>query len=101
MPRGAPYLAGKVAVTAVVGVEDGAAQARAADLYQALSDVGFSLLSQGGTYWNGQAMHTVDYLDLDGSPDEVVSPRTTAATNAVHSATLLKQHPYPAPKSDS
>lgn len=98
--EGRPILTGKVAVTAVVGNEDGAHKITA-DLYQALSDVGFSVPSQGGTYWNGEAMHTVDYLDLGASPDEVVSATTTAATNAFHLAALLKQHPYPAPKSET
>lgn len=79
--EGLPILTGKVAVTGVVGNEDGAHKITA-DLYQALSDVGFSVPSQGGTYWNGEAMHTVDYLDLAASPDEVVSATTTAATNA-------------------
>jgi len=95
--EGRPILAGKVAVTAVVGNEDGAHKATA-DLYQGLADVGFSVPAQGGTYWNGEAMHTVDYLDLDASPKEVVSATTTAATNAFHLAAVLKQHPYPAPK---
>jgi multimeric flavodoxin WrbA len=93
---GRPILAGKVAVTAVVGNEDGAHKITA-DLYQALSDVGFTMPSQGGTYWNGEAMRTVDYLDLAQTPDEVASATTTAATNAFHLAVLLKQHPYPAP----
>jgi hypothetical protein len=43
-------------------------------------------------------MHTVDYLDLPESPDEVVSATATAATNAYHLAALLKEHPYPAPR---
>jgi multimeric flavodoxin WrbA len=96
---GRPILAGKVAVTAVVGNEDGAHKITA-DLYQALSDVGFSLPSQGGTYWVGEAMHTVDYLDLAATPDEVATATTTAALNALHLASLLKQHPYPAPRGE-
>lgn len=53
---GRPILSGKVAVTAVLGNEDGAHKITA-DLYQALADVGFSIPSQGGTYWNGEAHH--------------------------------------------
>ena len=83
------------AVAVVVGNEDGAHKITA-DLYQALNDVGFSIPSQGGTYWNGEAMHTVDYKDLDGTPDEVASATAGAARNAVHLASLLKANPYPA-----
>jgi hypothetical protein len=46
--------------------------------------------------WVGEAMHTVDYNDLDATPDEVASATAGAARNAVHLATLLKANPYPA-----
>ncbi|HEX5856878.1 MAG TPA: flavodoxin family protein [Microbacterium sp.] len=93
---GRPILAGKVAVTVVVGNEDGAHKITA-DLYQALGDVGFSIPSQGGTYWNGEAMHTVDYKDLDETPEQTASATQTLARNAVHLAKLLQASPYPAP----
>jgi len=92
---GRPVVEGKVAVAVVVGNEDGAHKITA-DLYQALNDVGFSIPSQGGTYWNGEAMHTIDYKDLDETPEEVASATATLARNAVHLATLLKATPYPA-----
>ena len=91
---GRPILFGKVAVTGIVGNEDGAHRATA-DLYQGLSDVGFTLPAQGGTYWVGEAMQTVDYKDLDETPEAVASATATLARNAVHLATLLRQHPYP------
>jgi multimeric flavodoxin WrbA len=94
--EGRPILAGKVAVTAVVGNEDGAHKITA-DLYQSLADVGFNIPSQGGTYWNGEAMHTVDYKDLAETPEETASATATAARNAVHLAKLLQDSPYPAP----
>ena len=94
--EGRPILTGKVAVTVVVGNEDGAHKITA-DLYQALGDVGFSIPSQGGTYWNGEAMHTVDYKDLDETPEETASATETLARNAVHLAKLLQASPYPAP----
>ena len=94
--EGRPILAGKVAVTAVLGNEDGAHKITA-DLYQALTDVGFSIPSQGGTYWNGEAMHTTDYLELGETPDAVASATQTLARNAVHLAQLLAAKPYPAP----
>jgi len=91
---GRPVVEGKVAVAVVVGTEDGAHKITA-DLYQALNDVGFSIPSQGGTYWNGEAMHTIDYKDLEETPEEVASATATLARNAVHLATLLKANPYP------
>ena len=91
---GRPVVEGKVAVAVVVGNEDGAHKITA-DLYQALNDVGFSIPSQGGTYWNGEAMHTIDYKDLEETPEEVASATATLARNAVHLATLLKANPYP------
>ena len=91
---GRPVVEGKVAVAVVVGNEDGAHKITA-DIYQALNDVGFSIPSQGGTYWNGEAMHTVDYKDLDETPEEVAQATATLARNAVHLATLLKERPYP------
>lgn len=94
--EGRPVVAGKVAVSVVLGNEDGAHKITA-DMYQALADVGFSIPSQGGTYWNGEAMHTVDYKDLDETPKEVQSATATLARNAAHLATLLKESPYPAP----
>lgn len=92
---GRPILFGKVAVTGIVGNEDGAHKATA-DLYQGLSDVGFTLPAQGGTYWVGEAMQTVDYRDLDETPEAVASATATLARNAVHLAKLLQQRPYPA-----
>jgi multimeric flavodoxin WrbA len=93
---GRPILAGKVAVTVVLGNEDGAHKITA-DLYQGLGDVGFTIPAQGGTYWNGEAMQTVDYKDLDAVPDAVASATATLARNAAHLARLLTASPYPAP----
>lgn len=92
---GNPLLYGKVAVVGVVGNEDGAHKITA-DLYQALDDVGYTIPAQGGTYWNGEAMHTTDYNDLDEAPEATISTLRTAAANAVHLARLLADHPYPA-----
>lgn len=86
---------GKVAAVAIVGNEDGAHKITA-DVLQALNDVGFSFAAQAATYWNGQAMKTVDYMDLPEIPDEVVSTNATVARNTVHLAHLLKASNYPA-----
>lgn len=95
-PDGRPILTGKVAATAVVGNEDGAHKITA-DLYQALVDVGYSVAAQAGTYWNGEAMHTVDFKDLDETPQEVADATATLARNSAHLAKLLAEQQYPAP----
>jgi multimeric flavodoxin WrbA len=93
---GRPILTGKVAATCVVGNEDGAHKITA-DLYQALGDVGFSIAAQAGTYWNGQAMQTVDFRELDETPQEVADATATLARNTVHLARVLRESPYPPP----
>jgi hypothetical protein len=55
MTAGCPQVTGKVAVTAVVGNEDGAHKITA-DLMQGLNDIGFTIPAQGGTDWNDEAM---------------------------------------------
>ena len=85
---------GKVALVAVVGNEDGAHKITA-DLFQGLNDVGFTIPAQGGVYWNGEAMTTTDFKDLDETPDAVTSTIATMTTNAVHLATRLTASPYP------
>jgi multimeric flavodoxin WrbA len=92
---GRPLVMGKVAVTAVVGNEDGAHKITA-DLMQGLDDIGFTIPAQGGTYWNDEAMGSRDYLDLDETPEAVASTTATLAVNAAHLARLLKADPYPA-----
>ncbi|MDT0277511.1 flavodoxin family protein [Blastococcus goldschmidtiae] len=91
---GRPLVAGKVAVAAVVGNEDGAHKI-IADLFQGLDDIGFTIPSQGGTYWNDQAMGGTDYMDLDETPKAVASTTATLAENAAHLARALKGSPYP------
>lgn len=94
--EGRPLLSGKVAVVAVVGNEDGA-HAIIADAFQGLNDVGFNVPSQGGVYWNGEAMQSTDYKDLDETPEKVAGTTETLARHAAHLATLLKERPFPAP----
>jgi multimeric flavodoxin WrbA len=92
--QGRPVLFGKVALTVVVGNEDGGHKITA-DLFQALNDVGFTVPAQGGVYWNGEAMTTTDFKDLDGTPPAVESTITTMAANAAHLAAGLVADPYP------
>ena len=86
---------GKVAIVAIVGNEDGAHKITA-DLLQCLNDVGFSIPAQAATYWNGEAMNTVDYNDLPKIPEKVLQTNKTVARNAAHLAHLLKENAYPA-----
>src|SRR5712671_952726 len=68
---------GKVALVAVVGNEDGAHHV-SAELFQALSDCGFTLPAAGMTYWVGEAMGTKDYRELFRTP-KVVADATAMA----------------------
>ena len=92
--QGRPFTFGKVAIAAIVGNEDGAHHITGV-LFQALNDVGFTVPAQGVTYWNGEAMTTTDYKDIDGPPDAVTSTIKTVSTNAAHLARLLRQSEYP------
>ena len=91
---GRPLVTGKVAVTAVVGNEDGAHKITA-DLMQGLNDIGFTIPAQGGTYWNDEAMGGRDYLDLEETPEAVASTTATLAANAAYLARALSATPYP------
>jgi hypothetical protein len=91
---GRPVMVGKVAVVGVVGNEDGAHKT-IADCFQALNDIGFSIPAQGGTYWNGEAMHTVDYKDLDEVPEPVAKTAAAVARNAAHLVGALRAAQYP------
>jgi multimeric flavodoxin WrbA len=85
---------GKVAVVAVVGNEDGAHHV-SAELFQALNDVGFTLPANAVGYWVGEAMGSVNFVDLDAVPAVVIDTVGMLARNAVHVAQLLKGSQYP------
>ena len=86
---------GKVAAVAVVGNEDGAHHV-SAEVYQALSDTGFTIPANATTYWVGEAMGSTDYQDLDPRPEKVEQTTQSVAANAAHLARLLKESNYPA-----
>ncbi len=86
---------GKVGALAVVGNEDGAHHVTA-EVFQALSDVGFTIPANGVTYWVGEAMQGTDYQDLDPRPEKTQATTATLAANAAHLARLLKDSGYPA-----
>jgi multimeric flavodoxin WrbA len=85
---------GKVAMVAVVGNEDGAHHV-SAELYQWLADVGFTIPANAVTYWVGEAMGSVDYNDLDETPETTANATDMAVRNTVHLARLLSGSPYP------
>ena len=66
------------------------------DCMRSAASIGFTLPAQGGVHWNGEAMTTTDYQDLDEVPEVVASTRKTMAANAVHLASLLRKQTYPA-----
>ncbi len=84
----------KIAIAVVVGNEDGAHHT-AAELFQALTEVGFTIPAGGVTYWVGEAMTEKDYKDLRATPKALKHWTPMLASNATHLARLLKQHPYP------
>ena len=92
--NGTPAMVGKVAIVSVVGNEDGAHKV-VADVFQAVNDIGFSIPAQGCTYWNGAAMESTDYNDLDEVPEPVASATAAAARNAAHLARTLTDNHYP------
>lgn len=85
---------GRVAITAVVGNEDGAHHV-SAELYQALNDVGFTLAANAVTYWVGEAMQATDYKDKQPRPEKTANATNLAVRNAVHLAGQLRAAPYP------
>lgn len=84
---------GKVALLAIVGNEDGA-HAVSADLYQALSDTGWTIPAAAVSYWVGEAMGKTDFKELPEIPEKVEQTAAMAAANAAHLAALLQQSPY-------
>ena len=88
---------GKVAAVAVVGNEDGAHHV-SAELFQALSDVGFTIPANAVAYWVGEAMGSTDYKDLESTPKVVKTTVDMLARNTAHLAGLLKASEYPGEK---
>lgn len=85
---------GRVAAVAVVGNEDGAHHV-SAELYQALNDVGFTIPANAVAYWVGEAMGSVNFIDLEEIPDVVTTTVEMLARNTAHLAGLLKANAYP------
>ena len=92
--RGQMRSVDRVGLVAVVGNEDGAHHV-GAELFQGLSDTGFTIPAGGMTYWVGEAMHKTDYKDLDATPEKTAQTTAAMVTNAVHLARLLAADSYP------
>jgi hypothetical protein len=86
---------GMVGLAVVAGNEDGAHHT-AAEINQALAEVGFTIPAGGVTYWVGEAMHGTDFKDLDEVPEQVDDTTKQLASNAAHLARVLRENPYPA-----
>ena len=91
--KGRMPAAGKVALVAIVGNEDGAHHCHA-ECFQSLNDVGFTIPANGGVYWVGEAMGDVNYVDLPKTPEKVAGMIEMAASNAAHLTALLKGKGY-------
>jgi multimeric flavodoxin WrbA len=85
---------GKVAIVVVAGNEDGAHHC-AAELIQALTEVGFTCPPGGVTYWVGEAQGDKVYKDLKITPKVVAETTAMLASNTAHLARLLKSDTYP------
>ena len=56
--------------------------------------MGFTIPAKGGTYWNGEAMHGTDYIDLMTPRTGTDDATAAAAANAAHLAGLLARSNY-------
>lgn len=85
---------GKVAFAVVVGNEDGAHHC-AAEIIQALTEVGFTAPAGAVTYWVGEAQGDKEYKDLARTPKVIAETTAMLVSNAAHLARLLKADGYP------
>jgi multimeric flavodoxin WrbA len=85
---------GKIGMAVVVGNEDGAHHT-AAEINQALAEVGFTIPAGGVTYWVGEAMGSKEYKSFRKAPKAVAQWNRMLASNAVHLARALKKSGYP------
>lgn len=85
---------GRAVALVVVGNEDGAHHV-AAEVYQGLADIGFTIPPNAVVYWVGEAMGKTDYKDLPAMPDKIGTTIDLAARNVLHLARLLAENQYP------
>ena len=84
----------KIAVLGIVGNEDGAHHVTA-ELFQALNDVGWTIPAMASCYWVGEAMHKINFEDLEPVPGQVCELASGVAASAAHLARLIKASGYP------
>jgi multimeric flavodoxin WrbA len=87
-PDGRRIMEGRVACVAVVGNEDGA-HFVASQVFQGLNDIGFTIPAGGCTYWVGEAMGDVDYLQLDAPPEKTADVGERMVDRALRLAELI------------
>ncbi len=85
---------GKVVIVGIVGNEDGAHHT-AAELFQALNDVGWTVPAAAACYWVGEAMNKKDFKDLPEVPKVISETIAMAAASAAHIAKALTAANYP------
>ena len=85
---------GKVVLVGIVGNEDGAHHS-AAELFQALNDVGWTIAPAAASYWVGEAMNKKDFKDLTEVPKVIQATIDMAAANAAHLALALAGANFP------
>lgn len=78
-----------------VSSDEGEGDAWPALFFQALNDVGWTIPSIASCYWVGEAMGSIDFKDLDSTPQIITRTARMLAGNAAHLAGLLKAAPYP------
>jgi multimeric flavodoxin WrbA len=92
--RGRMVSYGKVAAVAVVGNGYGAHHA-SAEVFQALSDVSFTIPANAVACWVGEAMGSTNFVDPKKTPEAVQTMISMLAGNTAHPAKLLNQSENP------
>lgn len=59
-----------------------------------MNDVGWMIPAVAACYWVGEVMGSIDFKDLNGTPDMVAKTANMVAGNAAHLAKLLQSSPY-------
>lgn len=65
------------------------AHTSSAQIFQALNGVGWTIPAVAACCWVGEAMGSVDFKDLEATPDKVRGMAAIGTSNAAHLARLL------------
>ncbi|POX42313.1 NADPH-dependent FMN reductase [Streptomyces sp. Ru73] len=96
--EGRPIAFNRVAGVVVTGNEDGAHHV-ISEINGALVDIGYTIPGQSWTYWHLGPGPGPDYLDDGRGHDWSASTGRAMASNLVHAARALAEHPLPVPPS--